>query len=45
MLTIAISLVNSILELVLANRKYAFTQKGTFETIKNSLSRNYGYEF
>lgn len=43
MLTIAISLVNSILELVLANRKYTFTQKGTFEAIKNSLSRNSVY--
>ena len=37
MLTIAISLVNSIFELALSNRKYTFTQKGTFETIKNSL--------
>lgn len=43
MLTIAISLVNSILELALTNRKYTFTQKGTFETIKNSLSRNSVY--
>lgn len=43
MLTIAISLVNSIFELALSNRKYTFTQKGTFETIKNSLSRNSVY--
>ena len=41
MLTIAISLVNSILELALANRKYKFTQKGTDEREKWRAFKKY----
>ena len=45
MLTIAISLVNSILELALANRKYTFTQKGTDEREKWRAFKKYMEDF
>ena len=45
MLTIAISLVNSVLELALANRKYTFTQKGTDEREKWRAFKKYMEDF
>lgn len=44
-LTIAISLVNSILELALANRKYIFTQKGIDEREKWKAFKKYMEDF